>query len=265
MNALALKLAAIICMFIDHYAAGLYLNGSDPLYVLLRGVIGRVAFPLFCFMIVEGYHYTKNKWKYFLRLLIFAVISEIPFDLKFEEVLFVPDYQNVFFTLSIGLLALIIIGMIEKKVEGLEIARFTSSKKWGIITLSAFSQLSVTAAACGAAYIISSDYRAMGVLLIVMIYYFEKASFFAKGILAKYGEEKTKNYFAAFAVLMWFLIHDIRIGMINEITGIAALFLITAYNGKKGNTRIPKIVFYAFYPVHLIFLYLIRDYIWIYE
>ena len=64
---------------------------------------------------------------------------------------------------------------------------------------------------------------------------------------------------------MWFLIHDIRIGMINEITGIAALFLITAYNGKKGNTRIPKIVFYAFYPVHLIFLYLIRDYIWIYE
>ncbi|MCR4618242.1 MAG: conjugal transfer protein TraX [Lachnospiraceae bacterium] len=130
----AVKLIAIICMFIDHAAAsvyqGLYNAGrlsfasesssfldavsGGPMnngllgdkafliYLLLRA-IGRVSFPIYCFFIVEGYKYTRSKTKYLLRLLIFALVSEIPFNLAIFGRWFYPMYQNVFFTLAIGL------------------------------------------------------------------------------------------------------------------------------------------------------------------
>lgn len=96
-----LKLIAIITMLMDHIG-GILL----PQYGFLR-IIGRLAFPIFCFLLVEGFLHTHNVYHYALRLGLFALISEVPFDLAIYHVPFYPYHQNVFFTLFIGLIVLI--------------------------------------------------------------------------------------------------------------------------------------------------------------
>ena len=113
LNMNQLKLLAMIFMFIDHTAyimlelgVGLYGN----LYLIdriMRG-IGRMAFPIFCFTIVEGFQRTRDANAYLRRLLLFALVSEIPFNLAFRGTLFAPGYQNVFWTLAAGLFSLML-------------------------------------------------------------------------------------------------------------------------------------------------------------
>lgn len=95
-----LKMIAILTMVIDHVGYMLF-----PEMTILRA-IGRISFPLFCFLIVEGFYHTRNTFNYLIRLSVFALISEIPFDLAFHGEPFNWQYQNVFFTLSLGLLCL---------------------------------------------------------------------------------------------------------------------------------------------------------------
>lgn len=117
-----LKLIAIITMTIDHTAVafrqdfkaidipfvdGPVLGNELTLYWLMR-LIGRMAFPIFCFLISEGYQHTRNKPKYALRLLIFAVISEVPYNLFHNGKWMDLGAQNVFFTLFAGLLMIYI-------------------------------------------------------------------------------------------------------------------------------------------------------------
>ena len=117
-----LKLIAIFVMLIDHIAAtvisnilvsvNFFMMGSaasqDPYYQTMSAVyfimrmIGRLGFPLFCFLLVEGFIHTRNKLKYVIRLALLCLISEIPFDLAFSGQVFYTGYQNVFFTLLIG-------------------------------------------------------------------------------------------------------------------------------------------------------------------
>lgn len=92
-----LKILAIASMLADHTGAVLY-----PEAVWLR-YAGRLAFPIFCFLLVEGYYHTRNVANYMARLGLFALISEIPFDLAFHQVLWFPEKQNVFVTLFAGL------------------------------------------------------------------------------------------------------------------------------------------------------------------
>ena len=106
-----LKQIAVLSMLIDHVTAGLYDRGywaaGNPvtaqgrqLYYILRGV-GRIAFPIYCFLLVEGFLHTHDRKKYGLNLLAFALISEIPWDLEHTGNLQYP-VQNVFFTLFLG-------------------------------------------------------------------------------------------------------------------------------------------------------------------
>jgi len=123
-----LKLIAMIAMLIDHTAfilapvlpfmrqTLLAIGGTNiTLYWIMRK-IGRIAFPIFCFLITEGYTHTRNKIKYGLNLLIFAVISEIPYNLQFGE-FFYFKYQNVFFTLFLGLLLIYILENISNPLK----------------------------------------------------------------------------------------------------------------------------------------------------
>ncbi|MBR5943619.1 MAG: conjugal transfer protein TraX, partial [Lachnospiraceae bacterium] len=113
-----LKIIAIVAMFIDHFAAifvqGYYYSVSataEPpqnveIIMTVMRAIGRFGFPIFAFLLVEGFTHTRSVKKYALNLGIFALISELPFNLGFMGVLFYPYYQNVFFTLLLGLLCL---------------------------------------------------------------------------------------------------------------------------------------------------------------
>ena len=120
----SLKLIAVITMLIDHFGAtvmsqailklpavkadaDLYHN-MLILYRLIR-YIGRVAFPIYCFLLVEGFIHTHSKMKYLLRLGIFVLISEIPFDYAIYNHWFSPDKQNVFFTLFFGMLVMVLV------------------------------------------------------------------------------------------------------------------------------------------------------------
>ena len=114
-----LKIIAMIFMFIDHFAYVMIergvgiTNGSgmtNQWYMIdrvMRGM-GRIAFPIFCFTIVEGFQKTKDAKAYLRRLFLFAVVSEIPFDLAFRGSIIQMNYQNVFWTLAFGLASLMI-------------------------------------------------------------------------------------------------------------------------------------------------------------
>ena len=128
-----LKIIAIIAMAIDHFAASIILYGilmqQNPsflghpvsmtipwwnIYQVMR-FIGRIGFPVFCFLLIEGFLHTSSKKKYATRLFLFALVSEFPFDYALFNTPFAPGYQNVFFTLFLGLLTIWAIDTVSHK------------------------------------------------------------------------------------------------------------------------------------------------------
>lgn len=202
-----LKWIAIVTMFADHIGAAvvekMLLSGkygevaeSNPLYLtdlLLRG-IGRLAFPIFCFLLVEGFLHTGNVWKYAGRLAAFAVISEIPFDLAFQGEWMYPGYQNIFFTLLIGLLVMMAFRAAEERIP---------SKLWRTVCQALFF-----VAGFALADALHTDYGGTGVLCIMLLYIF------------RYN--KKLQILAGAAAFTW------------EITAPFAFIPIYFYNGKRG-------------------------------
>lgn len=224
-----LKLIAVITMLIDHIGAVVInpLLSAYPnllnVYYILR-LCGRIAFPIFCFLLVEGFFHTKNIKKYCIRLAAFALISEIPFNLAIYHTVFAPEGQNVFFTLLIGLLTI-----------------------WGMQSGdNYFSQKPVAKALFRAVILIvgmflawglKTDYNFYGVIVIAVLYEYHHRKIFGSIV-------------SAFMLcLMSFL----------EVTAFAAVPLIGAYNGKRGFSL--KYIFYVFYPAHLLVLYIIWQFI----
>lgn len=96
-----LKILACICMLADHI--GVFTDGT--LYIVLRSV-GRISFPLFAFLLAQGYHHTHSKRRYLARLFLCGILSEVPYNLCFSGTVYAPGSINVLFTLSLGLCAL---------------------------------------------------------------------------------------------------------------------------------------------------------------
>ena len=182
LNGSTLKMIAVVTMLIDHIAAVLLVkllivNGTWELtgysdsrvlniltlehmnmvkmYQLMRD-IGRIAFPIYCFLLVEGFMRTRNVKKYLGRMLLFAFISEIPFNLAFTGKIFYRDYQNVMFTLFWGLLAMYVSQIVELKADKWFV-------KWFITAL-------IWLAAAGGAEVMLTDYGAKGVGCICVLY-----------------------------------------------------------------------------------------------
>ena len=151
LNGFTLKWIALITMIIDHTGATLF-----PEHMIFR-IIGRLAFPIYCFLLVEGAVYTKNKRGYLIRLLAFAVISEIPFDLMVSNQIWNWGAQNVFFTLSIGLLAV-----------------YALQKNKPLYSAAALVLIFV-------AEFLTTDYGAVGILFIIIFYAFRE-KLLVKGI-----------------------------------------------------------------------------------
>ena len=119
-SAAALKWIALVTMTVDHFAAsGLYHQfalGGEIGYMVLR-CIGRLAFPIYCFLLTEGYRHTRSRERYAMRLGVFALLSEVPFDLASSGAVWNVWHQNVFFTLLLGLLALLLADPLYEKGE----------------------------------------------------------------------------------------------------------------------------------------------------
>ncbi len=295
------KIIAVAAMLIDHVAAvvltrmlmerGLleislsgdmdevlaWLSENWALYytVSYMRLIGRLGFPIFCFLLVEGFQKTGNLKKYVTRLGIFALISEIPFDLACRGRVLEFEYQNVYFTLFLGILALCAIDRIAKH-------ELSAVIRWGLTVAGIFSLsgyllwmrrehlvrevwllgggavlavliflllaglkkgmsfmhkcaavMAITFAAMFLADVLQTDYAGMGVLTIVVMYLFRK--------------RRVISMLAGCIVL--------ALMGLNEITAFFALIPVALYNGKRGLKM--KYFFYAFYPVHLLLLWLI--------
>ena len=257
-TAATLKIVAISAMFLDHFAVVFgprlypalpFLNADG--FEILR-VIGRLAFPLFAYMIAAGATYTRSRPKYLLRLLVFAFISEIPFDLALfatplKDVLHETEHQNVFFTLFLGLLCITVYDKLrERKLELL-----------GFLLL--------LFAAYAAENVIRSDYGAMGVLSIFLFYVFLHAP---RGV-SEAGTVLTAvliSFMLAFSPYLQGAttvsgreIHIAHLDMtarlnLNEIWAVFALPFILLHRGEKGK-KLNRWFFYVFYPAHLMLLW----------
>lgn len=157
-----LKYIACLSMLIDHFAASVLMEGLiqsgrvDPaVWVpVMWGMrmIGRLAFPIYCFLLVEGFQHTHDRRKYAKRLLIFALVSELPFDWTFFHGIY-WGHQNVYFTLFLGLMAMMSMEHFQAEGGGLTVQ--------GVLG----------AAACAiAAGILRTDYDVLGVTLILALY-----------------------------------------------------------------------------------------------
>lgn len=219
MSAFILKIVAIITMFTDHISYILF-----NCKVSFCNYIGRIAFPIFAFQLSEGYTHTKNLKKYFLRLSIFAVISQIPFIL-FHSIITKEFCLNIFFTLLLGLLAIFLYDKLNNKFLGI---------LCGICL-------------CIIAKYTHCDYGFYGVAIILLFYIFKNSKIktaiaFICATVIKYTVTILNNSF------------DIRYLYLFLAT-IFSLIFILLYNGKKGKNT--KYLLYFFYPIHLLIIYLI--------
>lgn len=231
----SLHIMAMIFMLCDHLW-GTIIPGNDWLTC-----IGRLTFPIYAFLIVEGYFHTKSLKKYVCRLLVFAVLSEIPFNLAMGSSLFFPIHQNVLwsFLISIGL-----IHWNEKVKE---------KKVWKRI-------LVIIATICIASIggiITFVDYYNAGILMVLVFYFFR--------------DKKWWCYLAQL-VCMWYINFEMLGGLSYEVNvfgqthfiarqgfALLALIPIWLYRGKQGyHSKALQYTYYAFYPVHLLILGLIK-------
>lgn len=249
-----IKMIAVVCMFIDHFWAVFYITFSrlviNPMlqaglmtveqaeillgiYNFFRG-IGRIAFPLFCFAFAEGYAHTHSKGRYLLRLALFALISEVPFDITFsfgggpegwsEEIArYWPMYwrhQNVFFTF---LLAFSGLWLMEKA---------SALVKWK--PLAFLLQCGVAFVVCySAEFKVRGDYDGFGVFFIFVAYFLRK----------------NRIVQIAGLILATLLFNP----GCEPIPFAIALVLMLLYNGQRGQRNL-KYFFYWFYPVHIALL-----------
>lgn len=221
MNRNVLKIIAFVAMVIDHIGTVLF-----PDYVIFK-IIGRIAFPIFSFFVAEGYFYTRSKKRYILMLLMFTLISWLPYNLAMM--------YNWYKVNVIGVFLLSVIGMtlIDKIKE--------------------------------TKYIFS--YIAMFIIYIVLLLTLDMLSIVPEGILGvllpiSFYVSREKK-FKIFPIVIMTLICFVAIGQTGnflvdykQIFSLVAIFLLMCYNGQKGKANL-KYLFYVGYPVHLTVLWII--------
>ncbi|MCR4792318.1 MAG: conjugal transfer protein TraX [Lachnospiraceae bacterium] len=322
-----LKIIAIITMFIDHVGAALFetylynilieqgperakevicsrvpwlwadwMGNVETVHnidMTLRS-IGRIAFPIFCFLLVEGFLHTRDMKKYLTRLIVFAAVSEVPFDLAFfGEIGF--EHQNVFFTLFLAILALG--GM--KKVSGTDTSKgfFTFTKACGWLIAGLLGALAaITSMVDLVGFVISSIFGLNEIMELVItgVFGFIVCVILYICLTCKLDDDRKKKISASLLVILVFtfiaqlLRTDYSVwGVLAVVTiyvfryksdkgfsmGVLALFIksfaegvafigeipVRHYNGERGLKM--KYFFYAFYPGHLLLLFLIRYFI----
>ena len=213
-----LKIIAMISMVCDHVGALLMWNNK-----IMRS-IGRIAMPLFAFGVAEGYIHTKDKKKYLIRMIIFAFISEIPFNLFCDSWYFSLESQNIMFTFALAIIALMGYDKIsDNKPFYMRILGVCWVILMGII-----------------ATLLRTDYGFFAVFLVFVYYYFRNNNIYVRDLAGTIFILLDRSE----GIYVW-----------TFLAGIPLLF----YNGKKGKGL--KWLFYVFYPAHLLIIYLIFAYV----
>lgn len=239
LTAAVLHIIAMTLMLMDHLWATL-LPAREWLTCA-----GRVAFPIFAFMAVEGYFHTTSFKKYILRMLLFAVLSEIPFDLMYGGTWFYPVHQNVLWTFLLGLLGVWLMEQVRKK-----------GKTWMYLLVCVW----VVPAGLVLGTLCMVDYYGVGVLTVFVFYFLHGRKWWC--------------FLGQLAALYWLnvellggLMYPVQLfGMEFELCqqGLALLALIPIwlYRGRQGYHSKPfQYLCYAFYPVHMLLLVVVLNFI----
>lgn len=238
-----LKWVAIAAMLIDHTAA--VMGGLFPFswYDPMRDV-GRMAFPIFAYGIAQGCVYTHSARRYLGRLLLFAVLSEIPYRLALRAGSLAFGLFNVFFTLLAG-------------AACCQIVKFCRSKgrRW------AWAAVAPVAAIVLLCEILGTDYGGFGVLCILLPYLFwesKPARIIALGSVVAFFYIVVVH-FSGFSSPLWWVGNPAQFWYMVRQTAfaLAGVGLVALYNGQPGSKK-GKWAFYVFYPAHLLALWLLR-------
>ncbi len=234
LNSNQLRILAVCLMLLDHLW-GAVINGQAWMTC-----VGRMAFPIFAFLIAEGYAHTHDWKAYAKRLFWFALISEVPFDYMMESTPLFPFHQNVMFTLLLGLLAI-------HCWELASAAEKTAARLgWSMLCL-----LCVLMGAVG-----MTDYGSMGVVTVLLFWVSRTLPY--RWIFQLVGMV-ILNVVTVEGFTFLVEIGPWKYDFPQQGFAVLALIFIWLYNGKKGRTSKPlQYAVYAFYPAHMLVLYLIR-------
>lgn len=238
-----LKYFAAVIMLIDHIACVFLENvknykGSSLMYSIPNGdlldsllrAVGRQAFPIFCFFLVEGFLKTGSRIRYFIRLLLFAVLSQFPF----QKSIFPRSanfHGSVMCTLAIGMLTIWVIEAMKQAFLEKDTDRTSDAFSAGLFLFASCSSVYGFSRLAAA---LRTDYSYGGVILIVLMYLFQKY--------------RIPGLFISWAWLSWY--NKL------ELYSAPAFFMLACYNGQRGRQQ--KYFFYFFYPAHLLILWLLR-------
>ena len=230
MTALVVKLIAVSSMLVDHTGAVFDLHFGFR-------IIGRIAFPLFVYLIAQSCRHTRSMEKYLIRLGIFAIISQIPFDMAFNDYISFTSSTNIFYTLWLGVLCVYIFQSL-----------YGYSQKGNYIWI--LSAIPVTAAMMAADWV-GSDFGGRGVLFVffVAIAGYIKFSGFVKYI-----------QFAIMAVFMFWLYLPSASLVIGGLSAVVIAGMMDTSKASKPYAW-TKWIFYFVYPVHLLVLALVNIFI----
>ena len=228
-TSMSLHILAMVIMLIDHFKFVFY-------DITLLNSVGRIAFPIFAFMVVEGYHHTRDVKKYAQRLLFFAILSEIPADLMSRANPFYSGHQNVLWTFLIGLA---MIHLNEK------------AKNTGKPVLRVLAAVGTVVAGYYIGVFTHVDYSKAGVLTVLTFYFFRGRKWWC------FAGQLVSMVFLHFVVqassALEFSIFGCDLSL--PIQGLAVLSLlpIWLYRGKQGmHNKGLQFLYYAFYPVHML-------------
>lgn len=237
LNSNILKIIAIICMTIDHLAWAIFPNFSTNAIAIIMHIIGRIACPIFCFFVAQGYLHTRNFKKYFLRILIFALISHFPYVLAsfnyIDALSFIPCYYGIFNQTSV----------LWGFACGLLLIRVDDSN------LKPYIKVLLSVLICIVSF--PADWSCVAPLIIFFMWNY-KDNFF-KQMLSMFLMTLTYFFVYIFAI-------D-KIYAIMQLGVVLTIPLLYLYNGQRGaNSKINKFMkwfFYIYYPLHLLLIYLI--------
>lgn len=222
-----LKFIAMLSMVVDHVNKALIypnLVSNDGLLATVSDIfeiIGRIAFPLFCFMLVEGYFKTRSRSRYLLNLLVFGIISEVPFDMFSTASFFNMNWNNVMFTLALVLITIWSIDVLKEKMHRLP------QISWYLVSFL------IVGIMCFVAMILAVDYEHHAILMGYFFYLFHNIRI----LTVPFGYAS----------------------MFSQPWSLLGFGLNLTYNGQRGRQN--KWVNYWFYPVHLLILGILRLYL----